>query len=133
MNLKRLLVVALVSVGFLFAAQARFAHGSAEKSTSSTQSSAPATTQPMIFRISTTSVPSDWHTKALYVFKDYMDKHAPGLFNIQIYPSGVGLAPSALPRNIHAGAGGMRSFTPARSAGVITLRVKRRSSWRVPR
>jgi tripartite ATP-independent transporter DctP family solute receptor len=40
---------------------------------------------PVTIRISTTSVPADWHTKALQVFKDYVDKNAPGQFDIQIY------------------------------------------------
>ncbi len=40
---------------------------------------------PITIRISTTSVPADWHTKALDVFKNYVDKNAPGQFDIQIY------------------------------------------------
>lgn len=92
MNFKRSLIVVLLGIAFVFAAQGVFANGSTEKSspatTSSSSSSQTATAaKPITFRISTTSVPADWHTKALYVFKDYLDKNAPGQFDVQIYPN----------------------------------------------
>lgn len=42
---------------------------------------------PITIRISTTSVADDWHTKALYQLKDYLNKHAPGQFDVQIFPN----------------------------------------------
>ncbi len=54
---------------------------------------------PITIRISTTSVPSDWHTKALYQFKDYLNQHAPGQFDVQIYPNS-----SLIPADAEVGA-----------------------------
>ncbi len=51
------------------------------------------TAAPLVIRISTTSVAADWHTKALYTFKDFVDKNAPGQFDVQIYP-GSALIPA---------------------------------------
>ncbi len=81
---KLTLTAVLAGIALLWAVQGAFAGGTAEK-TGSASSAAAATQKPITFRISTTSVPSDWHTKALYVFKDYIDKKLPGQFNIQIY------------------------------------------------
>lgn len=39
-------------------------------------------------RISTPSVPDDWHTKMLYVFKEELERSAPGRFDVQIHHSG---------------------------------------------
>ena len=39
-------------------------------------------------RISTPAVPDDWHTKMLYVFKDELEKTAPGQFDVQIHRLG---------------------------------------------
>lgn len=39
-------------------------------------------------RISTQSVPDDWHTRALYVFAEYLEENAPGEFDVQVFPSG---------------------------------------------
>jgi len=94
-NRSRLLTAVLVGIALLWTVQGVFAGGSAEKSSPSstpTKTGAPAQSttpaqKPITFRISTTSVPSDWHTKALYFFKDYIDKHLPGQFDIQIYAS----------------------------------------------
>ena len=44
---------------------------------------------PIEVKITTVSVPSDIHTKALHVFKDELDKAMPGHFDIQIYDSGT--------------------------------------------
>ncbi len=51
------------------------------------------TAAPITLRISTTSVAADWHTKALYVFKDAVEKNAPGQFDVQVYP-GSSLIPA---------------------------------------
>ena len=37
-----------------------------------------------VLRISSPAVPDDWHAKMWTVFKDYLDKHAPGEFEVQI-------------------------------------------------
>ena len=44
---------------------------------------------PIELKITTVSVPTDIHTKALHVFKDELDKALPGHFDIQIYDSGT--------------------------------------------
>ena len=53
-------------------------------------------------RISTPAVPDDWHTKMLYVFKDELEKTAPGEFDVQIHHSGTlfkqGTEPAAMAR-----------------------------------
>ncbi len=53
-------------------------------------------------RISTPAVPEDWHTKMLYVFKDEIEKLAPGQFDVQIHHSGTlfkqGTEPAAMAR-----------------------------------
>jgi tripartite ATP-independent transporter DctP family solute receptor len=53
-------------------------------------------------RISTPAVPDDWHTKMLYVFKEELDKSAPGRFDVQIHHSGTlfkqGTEPAAMAR-----------------------------------
>lgn len=53
-------------------------------------------------RISTPAVPDDWHTKMLYVFKEQLDKSAPGRFDVQIHHSGTlfkqGTEPAAMAR-----------------------------------
>jgi len=54
---------------------------------------------PITLRISTTSVAADWHTKALYTFKDAVDANAPGQFDVQIYPGS-----SLIPANAEFGA-----------------------------
>lgn len=60
---------------------------------------------PITVRISTTSVPTDWHTKALYVFKNYLDTNAPGQFDVQIFPSS-----SLIPSNAEFGAAQQNSI-----------------------
>jgi tripartite ATP-independent transporter DctP family solute receptor len=90
MNLNRSVIAVLLGIALVFAAQGVFANGATEKSSStpgSSSSQAKTPAKPITFRISTTSVPADWHTKALYVFKDYLDKNAPGQFDVQIFPS----------------------------------------------
>ena len=37
-----------------------------------------------VLRISSPAVPDDWHAKMWTVFKEYLDKHAPGAFDVQI-------------------------------------------------
>lgn len=53
-------------------------------------------------RISTPAVPDDWHTKMLYVFRDELEKTAPGQFDVQIHHSGTlfkqGTEPAAMAR-----------------------------------
>lgn len=53
-------------------------------------------------RISTPAVPDDWHTKMLYVFKDELEKTAPGQFDVQVHHSGTlfkqGTEPAAMAR-----------------------------------
>lgn len=53
-------------------------------------------------RISTPSVPDDWHTRMLYVFKEELEKSAPGRFDVQVHHSGTlfkqGAEPVAMAR-----------------------------------
>ncbi|GAB4173382.1 MAG: TRAP transporter substrate-binding protein DctP [Thalassobaculales bacterium] len=53
-------------------------------------------------RISTPAVPDDWHTKMLYVFKEELDRTAPGRFDVQVHHSGTlfkqGTEPAAMAR-----------------------------------
>ncbi len=42
-----------------------------------------------VLRISTPAVPEDWHVKMLYVFRDELDKAAPGRFDVQVHHSGT--------------------------------------------
>lgn len=55
-----------------------------------------------VLRISTPAVPDDWHTKMLYVFKDELEKTAPGQFDVQVHHSGTlfkqGTEPAAMAR-----------------------------------
>jgi tripartite ATP-independent transporter DctP family solute receptor len=37
-----------------------------------------------VLRISSPAVPDDWHAKMWTVFKEHLDKHAPGAFDVQI-------------------------------------------------
>jgi tripartite ATP-independent transporter DctP family solute receptor len=45
--------------------------------------------EPIEVKITTVSVPTDIHTKALHVFKEKLDAAMPGRFDIQIYDSGT--------------------------------------------
>lgn len=47
-----------------------------------------AVAQKVTLKISTQSVPDDWHTKALHEFKDYLDQNAPDMFDVQIFDNG---------------------------------------------
>ena len=55
-----------------------------------------------VLRISTPAVPDDWHGKMWTVFKDTLDKSAPGEFDVQINLSGSlfkqGTEPAAMAR-----------------------------------
>jgi TRAP-type transport system periplasmic protein len=55
-----------------------------------------------LLRISTPAVPDDWHGKMWTVFKDYLDKNAPGEFDVQINLNGTlfkqGTEPAAMAR-----------------------------------
>ena len=55
-----------------------------------------------VLRISTPAVPDDWHAKMWTVFKDSLDKSAPGEFDVQINLSGAlfkqGTEPAAMAR-----------------------------------
>jgi tripartite ATP-independent transporter DctP family solute receptor len=42
-----------------------------------------------VLRISTPAVPDDWHVKMLYVFRDELNKAAPGRFDVQVHHSGT--------------------------------------------
>src|SRR5258708_218385 len=42
-----------------------------------------------VLRISTPAVPEDWHVKMLYVFRDELNKSAPGRFDVQVHHSGT--------------------------------------------
>jgi len=42
-----------------------------------------------VLRISTPAVPEDWHVKMLYVFRDELNKAAPGRFDVQVHHSGT--------------------------------------------
>ncbi len=55
-----------------------------------------------VLRISTPAVPEDWHVKMLYVFRDELDRAAPGRFDVQVHHSGTlfrqGAEPVAMQR-----------------------------------
>src|SRR5712691_5616107 len=55
-----------------------------------------------VLLISTPAVPDDWHVKMLYVFRDELDKAAPGRFDVQVHHSGTlfrqGAEPVAMQR-----------------------------------
>ena len=57
---------------------------------------------PVKIRISTPAVESDWHAKMLTVFKDELEKSAPGEFNVEIHLNGTlfkqGTEPVAMQR-----------------------------------
>jgi TRAP-type transport system periplasmic protein len=42
-----------------------------------------------VLRLSTPAVPEDWHVKMLYVFKEELEKSAPGRFDVQVHHSGT--------------------------------------------
>src|SRR2546423_13623289 len=42
-----------------------------------------------VLRISTPAAPEDWHVKMLYVFRDALNKAAPGRFDVQVHHSGT--------------------------------------------
>lgn len=56
----------------------------------------------MVLRVSTPAVPDDWHAKMWTVFKDNLEKSAPGEFDVQINLNGVlfkqGTEPAAMAR-----------------------------------
>ena len=56
----------------------------------------------VLLRISTPAVPDDWHAKMWTVFKDTLDKNAPGQFEVQIHLNGTlfkqGTEPAAMAR-----------------------------------
>lgn len=55
-----------------------------------------------VLRISTPAAPEDWHVRMLSVFKDSLEKSAPGRFDVQIHHSGTlfkqGAEPVAMQR-----------------------------------
>ncbi len=55
-----------------------------------------------VLRISTPAVPEDWHVRMLYVFRDELDRAAPGRFDVQVHHSGTlfrqGAEPVAMQR-----------------------------------
>ncbi len=57
---------------------------------------------PVKLRISTPAVESDWHAKMLPVFKDELEKRAPGQFDVEIHLNGTlfkqGTEPAAMQR-----------------------------------
>jgi tripartite ATP-independent transporter DctP family solute receptor len=57
---------------------------------------------PITLRISTPAVPGDWHAEMLTVFKDELEKTAPGEFDVQIYLNATlfqqGTEPAAMAR-----------------------------------
>ena len=40
---------------------------------------------PIVIRISTPAVPGDWHAEMLSIFKEYLERSAPGEFDVQIF------------------------------------------------
>ena len=40
-----------------------------------------------VLRISTPAVPGDWHAEMLYIFKEWLERSAPGEFDVQIFLS----------------------------------------------
>lgn len=57
---------------------------------------------PMEIRISTPAVPGDWHAEMLYIFKEYVERSAPGEFDVQVFLNGTlfaqGTEPVAMQR-----------------------------------
>lgn len=62
----------------------------------------PAAAQPIKIRISTPAVDTDWHAKMLPVFKETLEKSAPGEFDVEIHLNGTlfkqGTEPVAMQR-----------------------------------
>jgi tripartite ATP-independent transporter DctP family solute receptor len=58
--------------------------------------------EPITLRISTPAVPGDWHAEMLTVFKDELEKRAPGEFDVQIHLNAAlfkqGTEPAAMQR-----------------------------------
>ncbi|MFQ5972373.1 MAG: sialic acid TRAP transporter substrate-binding protein SiaP [Alphaproteobacteria bacterium] len=58
--------------------------------------------QPLTIRISTPAVPGDWHTESLYIFKEWLERSAPGQFDVQVFPNATlfkqGTEPAAMQR-----------------------------------
>ena len=56
----------------------------------------------IVLRISTPAVPDDWHARMWTVFKDTLEKSAPGVFDVQIHLNGAlfkqGAEPAAMAR-----------------------------------
>ncbi len=64
---------------------------------------APALAQdPKAIRISTPAVPGDWHAEMLYIFKEWLERSAPGEFDVQVHLNGTlfaqGTEPAAMQR-----------------------------------
>lgn len=62
----------------------------------------PASAAALKIRISSPAVESDWHAKMLYVFKEELEKSAPGEFDVEVHLNGVlfkqGTEPPAMQR-----------------------------------
>src|SRR2546422_10383933 len=56
-----------------------------------------------VLRISTPAVPEDWHVRMLYVFRDELDKAAPGRFDVQVHHSGTLFRQAAEPVAMQGG------------------------------
>jgi tripartite ATP-independent transporter DctP family solute receptor len=86
----------------MFRLPARLVHAVALTALSAALAGAAHAQSRQTLRISTPAVPEDWHTKMLYVFKDELEKSAPGRFDVQIHHSGTlfkqGAEPAAMQR-----------------------------------
>ena len=53
-------------------------------------------------RISTPAVPGDWHTEALFIFKEWLERSAQNQFDVQVFPNATlfkqGTEPAAMQR-----------------------------------
>lgn len=65
-------------------------------------SAALAQDDPLVLRISTPAVPGDWHAEMLTIFKEWLERSAPGQFDVQVHLNGTlfaqGTEPAAMQR-----------------------------------
>jgi TRAP-type C4-dicarboxylate transport system substrate-binding protein len=74
-----------------------------------------------VLRISTPAVPDDWHAKTWTVFKDTLEKTAPGEFDVQINLSASLFKQGAEPAAMARGNLELSTLSPADIAEVLHL------------
>jgi len=78
-----------------------------------------------VIRISTPAVPDDWHAKMWTVFKENLEKSAPGQFDVQIHLNAAlfkqGTEPAAMARG-NLGMSAISASYSARNASMIGVK-----------